>query len=102
MDILDSEVVKGMNHNYVGRRIICVEMNDPYNPVPSGTLGTVRVVDSCGTIHVSWDNGSTLGLVPDEDKYRFVDEKTKECSDPEFWGCSLFLFDKCEGCPKFL
>jgi hypothetical protein len=38
------------------------------------TQGTVDFVDDTGTIHVDWDNGSTLGLVPGEDQYRFVDE----------------------------
>ena len=98
---MDTKVIKTMNETYKGRRIVCVEMNDPY-PVPSGTEGTVTLVDSIGTIHVIWDNGSTLGLVPNEDKYRFVEENKRECKDSEFWGCHLFVNDKCGGCPVFL
>lgn len=102
METLDPQTQKDMNDKYVGRRVICVEMNDPYNPVPSGTHGTVQHVDSCGTLHTKWDNGSTLGLVRNEDKYRFVEEDTRKCTEPLFWGCNLFYNLKCEGCPKFL
>ena len=54
-----------------GKRVRCIQMNDQH-PVPSGTMGTINHVDDIGTIHVSWDNGSTLGLVPDEDKYQII------------------------------
>ena len=34
------------------------------------------MVDDVGTVHVRWDNGSTLGLVPGED--RWTEEPTQE------------------------
>lgn len=37
--------------------------------MPSGLLGTVTHVDSIGQIHMKWDNGSTLALVPGEDSF---------------------------------
>ena len=43
-------------------------MHDPY-AVPAGTIGTVTSVDDLGTIHVNWENGSTLGLIPDQDQF---------------------------------
>jgi hypothetical protein len=45
-------------------------MNDPHHPVESGTRGTVEHVDDMGTIHMRWDNGRGLGLVPGEDEFR--------------------------------
>jgi hypothetical protein len=54
-----------------GKRVKCISMNDP-QPVESGTLGTVDLVDDMGTIHVKWDNGRCIGLIPEEDKYEFV------------------------------
>ena len=45
-------------------------MNDPFAPVPSGTRGTVDYVDDMGQIHMRWDNGRTLALVPGEDSFR--------------------------------
>lgn len=53
-----------------GTRIELISMNDPYSPVSSGTRGTVKFVDSLGTIFPEWDNGRTLGVVPGEDSFR--------------------------------
>ena len=55
-----------------GARIKINEMNDPYHPVPSGTLGTVNRVDDAGTIHMKWDNGQSLGLIDEEDDFTVV------------------------------
>ena len=53
-----------------GTRLMLLYMNDPHHPVESGTRGTVEHVDDMGTIHMSWDNGRTLGIVPGEDEFR--------------------------------
>ena len=50
-----------------GTRVKLVEMNDIQAP-PIGTLGTVMYVDDIGTIHIKWDNGSTLGAAYPEDR----------------------------------
>lgn len=57
-----------------GTRLLCNEMHD-YHAVPSGTKGTVLFVDDIGTIHVKWDNGSTLGLIYEEDSFVIIDKK---------------------------
>ena len=49
-----------------GARVRLTAMADKFAP-PIGTLGTVIAVDDIGTIHVQWDNGSTLGVVYGED-----------------------------------
>ncbi len=62
--------------NYpIGARVERIEMNDPCNKtlVP-GCKGTVRFVDDMGTIHVSWDCGSSLGIVYGEDSCRVIKE----------------------------
>lgn len=67
--------------NLVGKRIELVEMGaDEPNPIETGTRGTVVYVDDIGTIHVNWDNGRSLGLVPGQDRYRIINERdiTKE------------------------
>ena len=45
-----------------GTRVRLIKMEDMQAP-PAGYMGTVRMVDDIGTIHVSWDNGSSLGVV---------------------------------------
>ena len=39
-----------------GTRIELISMKDPYAPVPAGTRGTVKFVDSMGTIFPEWGN----------------------------------------------
>lgn len=56
-----------------GQRIELIFMDG--ESLPPGTRGTVRFVDSASTIHVKWDNGSTLGLIPDKDFWKEVTEE---------------------------
>lgn len=58
-----------------GCRIKLVYMNDPYNTkLHAGCRGTVTDVDDIGTIHVSWDCGSSLGVVYGEDSCKMVND----------------------------
>lgn len=76
-----------------GTRIELFEMNDPYAPVLEGTKGTVEFVDDMGQISMKWDNGRTLALIPEVDKFKVIKEvsmnaktllhKAKELMKPE-------------------
>ena len=55
-------------------------MDDPYHPVPAGTIGIVDHVDDAGTIHMIWENGSSLGLIEGEDKFEVLNPKIKNKS----------------------
>ena len=57
-----------MSSDLVGMRVRLIAMNDPYALEP-GVEGTVVYVDSLGTLHVRWDCGSSLGLIPGEDEW---------------------------------
>lgn len=57
-----------------GDRIELVHTSDKYTKLEPGDQGEVTSVDSIGTIHVKWDNGSTLGLVPGEDEFKVVEK----------------------------
>ena len=52
-----------------GRRVRLDHTSDPHTDLRPGATGTVRLVDSLGTVHVKWDGGSSLGLVPGEDRW---------------------------------
>lgn len=62
-------------HRYVkpdikaGDRVKVVHSDDPVAPLEAGDVGTVSLIDGAGTIHVEWDSGRTLGLIPGEDHY---------------------------------
>ena len=59
-----------------GCRIKLIRMNDPYcRDLKPGMMGTVTHVDDIGTIHVSWDCGSSLGVVFGEDACTRIDKE---------------------------
>lgn len=51
-----------------------MEMHDPLDPVPEGTCGTVDFVDDAGQIHMRWDNGRTLAILPFLDLFKIMEE----------------------------
>lgn len=62
MRMPSKELVEHLRKRYAkGTRVELVYMDDVHAP-PEGTRGTVRCVDDIGTIHVAWDNGSSLGV----------------------------------------
>jgi hypothetical protein len=64
-----------MKEQLKGKRIELISTTDPYTEFKPGVRGTVDFVDDMGTIHVSWDNGSQLGLVAGEDQYKLLEDK---------------------------
>ena len=58
-----------------GKRVRLIKMNDDPDPIEPGTEGTIDNVDGIGTLHVNWDNGRRLGLVPDQDIYTILNEE---------------------------
>lgn len=58
-----------------GTRIRLNQMRDPYAPVSPGTEGVVDCVDDIGQIHMKWDNGRTLALIPGEDSFTKIAPK---------------------------
>ena len=64
-----------MKSNLSGKRIELVLTTDKFTTLKPGEKGTVDFVDDLGTIHVTWDNGSNLGLVPGEDQYKLLEDE---------------------------
>lgn len=70
---MDIDKVKELRSLYKsGTRIRLVHMNDEWGCKLDGSFGTVDYVDDAGTIHIHWDMGSSLGLIPDEDLFEVV------------------------------
>ena len=64
MKTISKEVITMLREKYPsGTRVELVHMDDPYTSLTTGDKGTVRFVDDVGTIHISWDCGSSLGAV---------------------------------------
>lgn len=64
---------KKTSSEMVGKRITLNHMEDP-EPIPDGATGTVVAVDDWGHIHVQWDNGRSLSVIPGEDSFQ-IEEK---------------------------
>ena len=54
-----------------GTIVKLISMNDTQAP-PVGTIGEVTVIDDIGSIHVNWQNGSTLALIPNVDSWEIL------------------------------
>ena len=54
-----------------GTIVKLISMNDVQSP-PVGTIGEVTMIDDMGSIHVNWQNGSTLALIPDVDSWEIL------------------------------
>lgn len=61
-----------------GRRVRLLFTSDPYTYLRHGAEGTVVFEDSLQTLFVDWDNGSSLGLVPGEDDWEFLDTEGRQ------------------------
>jgi len=57
-----------------GDRVILIATSDPYTRLTPGTRGTVTGRDDLhGQIHIAWDDGSTLSMLPAEgDQIRLI------------------------------
>lgn len=54
----------------IGTRIKLEHMNDSMHPVPDGVRGSVRFIDDAGQLHMDWDNGRSLAVIPNVDSFR--------------------------------
>lgn len=55
-----------------GARIEVISMDNDPRPITPRTKGTVDFVDSIGTVHCTFDNGRSLGLIVGEDQFRKI------------------------------
>ena len=59
-----------IDNTFIGRKVI-IDFMDDETEVPEGTIGLITMVED-GMIHVNWENGSTLGILPEKDKFRLL------------------------------
>jgi len=52
--------------------VMTADMTDDPRPLLKGTVGRVESMDDGGTLHVRWQNGRTLGVLP-TDQYKLID-----------------------------
>lgn len=61
-----------------GTKLRLNHMDDPYAPVPDGTVGEVQYIDDAGNIHMVWENGRTLSLIEGVDDFTIITDDKEE------------------------
>ena len=67
---------KALRERYpAGTCIRLNHMDDPYAPIPDGSVGAVQYVDDAGNIHMIWQNGRTLSLIDGVDDFEVISDR---------------------------
>lgn len=69
-----------------GTRIQLNHMDDPYAPIPPGTEGVVSMIDDAGQLHMKWQNGRSLALIPGHDSFMVLsrpESQMEEQAEPD-------------------
>ena len=82
--IYDRNKVEILRQRYPEGTRICLDSmeNDPF-PIPSGSRGTVQFVDDAGQLIMKWDNGSSLSLIPGEDRFHVIQPEESQAEQLE-------------------
>lgn len=78
-----NQVERIKNMYPIGTRIELLSTMDDMQGIEKGTKGTVIGVDDIGTIHMKWDNGRGLGLIPGEDNFKVLSFPQEEIQKSE-------------------
>ena len=76
---LSKATIEHLRSMYKEGTRVQLESMDDFQAPPKGTKGSVQFVDDIGTIHVKWDNGSTLGVVYGQDSCWILRTVTTVC-----------------------
>ncbi len=68
-----------------GMRVRMIHMDDEI-PVDEGLEGTIEKIDDIGTLHVRWDDGRLLGVIPNEDNYELLPSNEEQIDFDVFEG----------------
>ena len=61
-----------MDKTLEGKRIRLTEDMDDPQPIRKDEEGTIKFTDGIGQIHVKWDNGRSLAVIPNVDKFVII------------------------------
>lgn len=73
MVIHDERKVEWLRKQYPEGTLVCLKFMDEQG-MPGGLKGRVNHVDDAGQIHVSWENGRGLALIPGVDSFHKIGE----------------------------
>ena len=82
MKIYDQKQVEQLRKRYPKGTRLCLDFMDEAG-MPPGLQGTVAFIDDAGQIHMHWENGRSLAIVPGVDSFHRVDGPAKEAPKSE-------------------
>ena len=79
MQFPNERQLQALRERYPAGTIIRLNhMDDPYAPIPDGTVGEVQYIDDAGNIHMIWQNGRTLSLIEGVDDFTIITNDKEE------------------------
>ena len=66
---------RAFDRSVEGRRVKLVFTSDTFTSLKPGMEGTAKFRDDLGILHVDWDNGVSLGLIPGIDYWTYKEER---------------------------
>ena len=81
----DVNKIEMLRKQYPEGTLVCLENMEKEYQMKPGLKGKVVYVDDIGQIHVKWENGSSLALIPGIDSFHKAEEKIKkkEAHEPQ-------------------
>ena len=76
MQFPNERELKSLRERYpAGTLIRLIRMNDPFAPVPPGTVGEIAFIDDAGNLHMRWRNGRSLSLIEGVDDFTVIPDR---------------------------
>ena len=75
---MTQERIEAMRRRYPPGTEVTLNSMEGESHMPPGLKGKVDMVDDAGQIHVNWENGSSLALVPGVDSFARINKPEKE------------------------
>ena len=82
MRTYDQKQVEQLRKRYPKGTRLCLDFMDEAG-MPPGLQGTVAFIDDAGQIHMHWENGRSLAIVPSVDSFHRVDGPANEVPKDE-------------------
>ena len=80
MHIVGEKQLELLRKRYPAGTFVCLDAMEGEGRMTSGLKGKVLYVDDAGQIHVQWENGSGLALIPGVDQFHEIRVPEKERS----------------------
>ena len=82
MRMYNQKQVEQLRMRYPEGTRLCLDFMDEAG-MPPGLQGTVAFIDDAGQIHMHWENGRSLALIPGEDSFHRIDGPANEVPKSE-------------------